>query len=83
MPLNIKLLTRPVPAFRPTPRRRHLESRFDSVLAKPPIATVREAPRCEVDPLLYTPPALRPGGKGWFPEHSKAWLGWGAPREGL
>lgn len=44
-----------------------------------PLETSHAAPEAKVDPIVYTPPALRPGCAGWYPEHGKAWENWGVP----
>ena len=52
-------------------------------MRQPLAGALQQAPRIHVDPQLYTPVPLRPGAAGWFPEHSKAWIGWGVPRYGF
>ncbi len=44
-----------------------------------PLETSLAAPEARVDPMVYTPPALRKGAVGWYPEHGKAWENWGVP----
>ena len=44
-----------------------------------PLWLAHEAPRTEIDPLVYTPPALRPHARGWYFEYGKAWVRWGVP----
>ncbi|KAG2489473.1 hypothetical protein HYH03_012109 [Edaphochlamys debaryana] len=50
-------------------------------LHHPPLSLVaREPVGAAVDPLVYTPPALRPGAIGWYPEQGKVWEKYGIPR---
>lgn len=41
--------------------------------------TALAAPEATVAPIVYTPPSLRPGARGWYPEYGKAWENWGVP----
>ncbi|KAG2489475.1 hypothetical protein HYH03_012111 [Edaphochlamys debaryana] len=55
--------------------------RFLLPLHHPPLSLVaREPVGAAVDPLVYTPPALRPGAIGWYPEQGKVWEKHGVPR---
>ncbi|KAK9817083.1 hypothetical protein WJX72_009273 [[Myrmecia] bisecta] len=53
--------------------------RFGTSVAHIPLEMATAAPHATVDPMIYTPPALRPGAYGWYPEYGKAWEYWGAP----
>ena len=44
-----------------------------------PLETAFDAPPAYVEPIVYTPPALRPGAAGWWPEYGKAWTNWMVP----
>jgi hypothetical protein len=44
-----------------------------------PLWLAHEAPRTEIDPQVYVPPALQPHAKGWYFEAGKAWVRWGVP----
>ncbi|KAL0050237.1 hypothetical protein WJX82_006955 [Trebouxia sp. C0006] len=58
---------------------RYCSIRYGHAVAHMPLETAAAAPRADVDPLVYMPPALRPGAAGWYPEYGKAWEAWGAP----
>eukprot|EP00198_Chlamydomonas_reinhardtii_P010247 XP_001699584.1 ERD4-related membrane protein [Chlamydomonas reinhardtii] len=50
-------------------------------LHHPPLTLVaREPLGVRVDPLVYMPPALRPGALGWYPEQGKVWEKYGIPK---
>lgn len=44
-----------------------------------PLEMAFHSPPADIDPIVYTPPALVPGCPGWHPEYMSAWEGWGAP----
>lgn len=58
---------------------RYCRHTFDSRVDSMPLWLANEAPRTEIDPQVYVPPALRPGARGWFFEVGKAWVRWGVP----
>ena len=41
-----------------------------------PLETAHTAPDARVDPTVYTPPQLRQGAFGWYPEYGKPWENW-------
>lgn len=52
----------------------YLRLRYDAVVAQVPLMAVHHAGRVDsVDPALWTPPPLREGAQGWFPEWGKTW----------
>lgn len=59
---------------------RYCEDRFKSGMDYVPLEMAKMAPSAEIDPKVYTPPALIQGCAGWHPEYMTAWEGWGAPR---
>ncbi|GIL63887.1 hypothetical protein Vafri_17901 [Volvox africanus] len=47
----------------------------------PPLSVVASEPRhVHLSPLVYMPPALRPGALGWYPEQGKVWEKYGIPK---
>ncbi|EFJ41164.1 hypothetical protein VOLCADRAFT_98840 [Volvox carteri f. nagariensis] len=47
----------------------------------PPLSVVASEPRgVRLSPLVYMPPALRPGAVGWYPEQGKVWEKYGIPK---
>jgi hypothetical protein len=52
---------------------------YSSRVEHPPLWLAHEAPRTEIDPLVYTPTCLQPHAQGWFFEMGKAWVRWGVP----
>lgn len=52
---------------------------YSSRVEHPPLWLAHEAPRTEIDPLVYTPTCLQPHAQGWYFEMGKAWVRWGVP----
>lgn len=52
---------------------------YSSRVEYPPLWLANDAPRTEIDPLVYTPPCLQPHAQGWYFEMGKAWVRWGSP----
>ena len=53
--------------------------RYGAAVARTPLEAAAAAPSATLDPIIYTPPALRPRAAGWYPSVGRAWEGWGAP----
>lgn len=49
-------------------------------VSHPPLTLVANEPRARVSPLVYLPPALRPGALGWHPQQGRVWEKYGIPR---
>ena len=60
-------------------RSSYCERRFRAGMEHVPLEMAQMAPTADIDPIVYTPPALIPGCAGWHPEYMMAWDGWGAP----
>ena len=45
-----------------------------------PLEVAACAPQAHVDPVVYTPPALRQRCAGWYPGIGTAWENWGMPQ---
>lgn len=45
-----------------------------------PLEVAACAPEAYVDPVVYTPPALRQRCAGWYPGIGTAWENWGMPQ---
>ena len=45
-----------------------------------PLEVAACAPEAHVDPVIYTPPALRQRCAGWYPGIGTAWENWGMPQ---
>lgn len=58
----------------------YLTRRYDTVVAQVPLWAVHNSGRAHVDPVMYTPPPLRPRAEGWHPEWGKCWQYWMIPR---
>jgi hypothetical protein len=58
---------------------RRCRYRYRERVDTPPLWLAHEAPRTEIDPLVYTPPCLQPDAQGWWFEAGKAWVRWGVP----
>ena len=56
-----------------------ITARFGAAVDRTPLEAAAAAPAARLDPVVYTPPALRRGAAGWYPETGKCWEGWGAP----
>ncbi|KAG2489468.1 hypothetical protein HYH03_012104 [Edaphochlamys debaryana] len=70
-------LTPPLILFWRFCHRRYLEP-----LQYAPLSLVaREPVGAAVDPLVYTPPALRPGAVGWYPQQGKVWEKYFLPKQ--
>ncbi|CAL8472023.1 g11565 [Coccomyxa elongata] len=57
----------------------YARARYGEAVAHMPLETALAAPEARVAPMVYTPPSLRPGASGWYPEYGKAWENWGVP----
>jgi hypothetical protein len=58
---------------------RRCRHRYAARVDTPPLWLAHEAPRTEIDPLVYTPPCMQPDAQGWWFETGKAWVRWGVP----
>jgi len=61
----------------------YLANKYDVLLEGTPLALLEAAPRVTLHKDCFTPPPLRAGAKGWFPEYGKAWQYWGVKRYGF
>ncbi|PNH06577.1 hypothetical protein TSOC_007019 [Tetrabaena socialis] len=59
---------------------RHCRAYHLAPLHHPPLTMVASEPPAWLDPLVYMPPALRPGAVGWYPEQGKVWEKYGIPK---
>jgi hypothetical protein len=59
-----------------------IRAKYDSVVHDAPVELLEAIPRAKLDPQQFLPPSLRDNEDGWFMEHGKAWIFWGAPRYG-
>ncbi|GMH41955.1 hypothetical protein BSKO_09874 [Bryopsis sp. KO-2023] len=59
--------------------RGYCNDRFRAGMEFIPLEMAFHSPPADIDPKVYTPPALIKGCAGWHPEYMKAWEGWGAP----
>lgn len=59
-----------------------VSNKYDSIVQDFPVALLEAIPRANLDLQQFMPPSLRDGEEGWFMEHGKAWIFWGAPRYG-
>lgn len=59
-----------------------VSNKYDSIVQDFPVALLEAIPRANLDLQQFMPPSLREGEEGWFMEHGKAWIFWGAPRYG-
>eukprot|EP01025_Chloroclados_australasicus_P060634 TRINITY_DN7799_c1_g4_i1.p1 TRINITY_DN7799_c1_g4~~TRINITY_DN7799_c1_g4_i1.p1 ORF type:complete len:584 (+),score=30.17 TRINITY_DN7799_c1_g4_i1:939-2690(+) len=58
---------------------RYCSWRYEKGTMVLPLEIANSATDAYIDPLIYTPPALRPQSAGWHPEVGKAWESWGMP----
>ncbi|KAI8103106.1 hypothetical protein M9434_005891 [Picochlorum sp. BPE23] len=61
---------------------KYITSKYDSIVHEVPVALLEAIPRANLDKQQFLPPSLRKDEEGWFLEHGKAWIFWGAPRYG-
>ncbi len=59
---------------------RHCSRAYCEPVSHPPLTLVANEPRARVSPLVYLPPALRPGALGWHPQQGRVWEKYGIPR---
>ncbi|CAK0783273.1 hypothetical protein CVIRNUC_006472 [Coccomyxa viridis] len=58
---------------------RYAKARYGEAVSHMPLETAHTAPDARVDPTVYTPPQLRQGAFGWYPEYGKPWENWWLP----
>ncbi|KAK9836955.1 hypothetical protein WJX81_002590 [Elliptochloris bilobata] len=59
---------------------RYCKLRFGEAVRNIPLEVAACAPEAYVDPIIYTPPALRQRCAGWYPGIGTAWENWGMPQ---
>ena len=61
---------------------KYVTNKYDSIVQDFPVALLEAMPTANLDLQQFMPPSMRDNEDGWFMEHGKAWIFWGAPRYG-